>query len=258
MASIKFEEHIKEKLEVREIQPSAGSWDKLNSRLDSSKKSSVGKWWISTAAAVVIILIASILFVGQQDQISIPVVESPSENKIKKLQRNTAEDQPVRVAVEDGNGKKDPAIVKSNAGTTKSDISGNLVAGNSKLPPSESPAPRTDKSREILVPTVINEITVADSRPDLVQAKIQEVLTKLTIANTEGDEYTAAEVDALLAQAAKEISSDKNINNTNTLTADALLADVEYEVDQSFRKEVLDFLKEEFLKAKTAVATRND
>ncbi|MBT8296363.1 MAG: hypothetical protein KJO51_08095, partial [Gramella sp.] len=60
MAPIKFEEHIKDKLEQREIQPSAGSWDTLSSRLNASEKRSGNKWWLPAAAAVAVIIIASI------------------------------------------------------------------------------------------------------------------------------------------------------------------------------------------------------
>ena len=88
--------------------------------------------------------------------------------------------------------------------------------------------------------------------------RIGELLAKVLEEENENDDITESEVDALLAEAAREISSERNYYTEGSVNADDLLADVEFEVDQSFRKEVFDFLKEEFLKAKTAVATRND
>ena len=83
MAPIKFEEHVKEKLDEREIQPSTGSWDQLDSRLNNSKKSSGNKWWVSAAAAVIVLLIAGLIFINQQKQGSIEIVDTPKDEAIR-------------------------------------------------------------------------------------------------------------------------------------------------------------------------------
>ena len=88
--------------------------------------------------------------------------------------------------------------------------------------------------------------------------RIGELLAKVSEVEKENGNITESEVDALLAEAAREISRERNYYIGENVNAHDLLAEVEFEVDQSFRKEVFDFLKEEFLKAKTAVVTRND
>ena len=63
MAPIKFDEHIKEKLEGRNIQPSNQAWNKLSERLDvhEKNKNHKGYWWLGIAASVI-----GILFVVSQ------------------------------------------------------------------------------------------------------------------------------------------------------------------------------------------------
>lgn len=73
-------------------------------------------------------------------------------------------------------------------------------------------------------------------------------------------EISEDEVDALLAQAASEISRGRKsqfYSSNYEISANALLAEVEDEIYQSFKAKVFEVLKEGYLKAKTAVANRN-
>ena len=71
---------------------------------------------------------------------------------------------------------------------------------------------------------------------------------------------TDAEIDVLLAEAQREIISNQIFNkNTNKVDANALLLDVEAELyPESFRERVFEALKEGFVKARDAVANRNN
>ena len=261
MAPIKFEEHIKEKLDRREIQPSAGSWDKLNSRLASSEKKSGNKWWISAAAAVMVILIASLLFVNQQGTITNTIVETPVEEKIQESTDNNDFQQPVQVASEENIEVKDERIKEPEAYKSDSQNSEELVVENQNsetVLKSEEVNQASQPKREFLEPSEIRQSAIAETETAELYTKVKEVLAKIAEGEKSSENYSKAEVDVLLAEAARELSKDQNLYSAGIVSADALLADVEYEVDQSFRKEVFDFLKEEFLKAKTAVATRND
>lgn len=117
---------------------------------------------------------------------------------------------------------------------------------------------KPSSERQLVEPISIEPAVIAENTSTELSAKVQEVLQKIKNEQEKSGDLTNAEVDALLAEAAMEISNQRSIYSEGAVSADALLADVEYEVDQSFRKEVFDFLKEEFLKAKTAVATRNE
>ena len=68
---------------------------------------------------------------------------------------------------------------------------------------------------------------------------------------------TDAEVNQLLRQAQEEILATKVLRYDNSVDATALLADVEGELDKSFRDQSFDALKDGFVKVRTAVADRN-
>ena len=261
MAPIKFEEHVKEKLDEREIQPSAGSWDKLSSRLDDSEKSSGRKLWISAIAAVVVLLIASTLYIDQQQHNTYPVVNTPAEDMIDKKDNNKPFKEPVQVASEEKVEEKIQNEKRSEI------IAPRPVQEEQKVAESTNPVKaekieevisKPSSKRQLIEPISIEPAVIAENSSTELSAKVQEVLQKIKNEQEKSGDLTNAEVDALLAEAAMEISDQRNLYSEGAVSADALLADVEYEVDQSFRKEVFDFLKEEFLKAKTAVATRNE
>ena len=98
MAPIKFEEHIREKLDSREISPSAGSWDKLSEQLD--KKESSGKnnkWWISSIAAIFVLALCGIIYLNMNRSVentivNTPEIQNPSENAADEFEN------PVQVA----------------------------------------------------------------------------------------------------------------------------------------------------------------
>lgn len=116
------------------------------------------------------------------------------------------------------------------------------------------------QKRDVLMPVSIENISEEVVAEVDLSLKVQELLASISKAEKKsGKRITESEVDALLAEAVKEISKNTPEKYSgNFVDAENLLADVEYDVDQSFRKEVFEFLKEEFKKARTAVATRND
>lgn len=90
----------------------------------------------------------------------------------------------------------------------------------------------------------------------LLTSKIEELVAEVAKKEENGT-VTDAEVNELLAEAAREISQQRNFYNRGKVDADALLADVESEIDQSFRREVFEMLKDGFQKARTAIVSRN-
>lgn len=255
MAPIKFEEHIKEKLDQREIQPSGGSWEKLNSQLDNSNKGSGRKWWLSAVAAVAVLLVASVLFVNQQDQNSTPIVEIPVENEIINNSDEVKFKEPVQLASEEAKREVESNIQSPPENLSEEKTSKTEVLRNERI---ESLASNTPENKRFVEPIGIKPSGIKTQKEIQISEELEGILARVSEMEKVNGKVSDAEVDALLAEAATEISKEQNLYVEGAISAEALLADVEYEVDQSFRKEIFDFLKEEFLKVKTAVATRND
>lgn len=255
MAPIKFEEHVKEQLDKRNIQPSSGSWEKLNARLDNSEAISNRKWWAPAIAAILVLILASLLFI-RLEQNKVPLVETPVEELENSSERNKVNSfkEQVQVASEGGEIIKKVGNIESKA--IKKATSG-------KIPQKTKEEKNTvgklaqNQVQEKLPPVKLEPPVIADNHPDRISEKIEEVIAKVSEKESNNINITEAEVNALLAQAAREISQSRDYSK-ESLSAEALLADVEYEMDQSFRQEVFEVLKESFLKARTALATRND
>ena len=89
--------------------------------------------------------------------------------------------------------------------------------------------------------------------------KVQEVVAQIKALKETNQNVTEAEIDALLDRAEKEISLQKLYDKSEkTVDADALLQDVEADLEQSFRDRIFEALKVGYKDVKTAVAERNN
>lgn len=88
------------------------------------------------------------------------------------------------------------------------------------------------------------------------QQKLEEILTEVALEENQDKEVSDSEIDNLLAQAALELSLEKNSIFAENRNAGELLYEVEMELEQSFRAKIFEVLKEGFEKTRTAVANR--
>ncbi|MFC4722341.1 hypothetical protein ACFO5O_08410 [Geojedonia litorea] len=263
MAPIKFEEKLKEKLEKRTIQPSEDAWNLLANRLDAQdhKQNKSKFWWFGIAASLVgILLVTSLFFKGQKQEIIEPVlVETPISEDIQ--------------APNESNVLNDKAIISEEP--TKSEIvsndsdniieqkelktlisSNNNVAKNKQKPDlkGEANLPLTEA---LGVHNNLKESSLSVS--DFENAKVDAVVNEINRLKSENSTITEAEIDVLLKRAEKEILTNRIYNEkTRTVDANALLQDVEADLDQSFRAKVFEALKSNYETVKTAVAERNN
>ncbi|MDX1761258.1 MAG: hypothetical protein R3218_03810 [Christiangramia sp.] len=259
MAPIKFEEHVKEKLDRREIQPSKGSWEKLNSRLDKAEKKSEKRWWIPAVAAVCVLLIASVFFVKQQEQNSLPVVETPVENEIRGNSGNSEFEQPVQLASE--NVEKNDKAENQDPKSPKNEgpvVSGKTTTTSTRESSANERLASNYESKRNPIQSV-SSIKPFDSemREKDFSEKMQELIAEVSRKDqNSGGEISEAEVDALLAEAAREISIEREANGSAGLDPDELLAQAEEELYQSFKIKIFNVIKDGYQKAVIAVSNK--
>lgn len=259
MAPIKFEDHIREQLESRRIEPSAGSWEKLNQKLDNAPENrKTYSWLYVAAAAVVAILIVSVFFTSNQSaENTAPIVETPIEEPVIKekpaVEMNTKEEQ---VVVEEEAATKE--ILSKPGNLAKETIIASEENAEEIMKSEQAKVEQTGQNK-ISEEAIVQNKAVSE-KPDLdsmlINSKIEELVAEVNKQEQNGS-VTDAEVNALLTQAAREISTKRNFYESGKVDADALLADVESEIDQSFRREVFEILKDGFNKARTAIVSRN-
>ncbi|WP_353779580.1 hypothetical protein [Winogradskyella sp. 3972H.M.0a.05] len=259
MAPIKFEENMKEKLEKRTIQPSSEAWSKLAGRLDEQESSSkrFGYWWIGIAASVAILIFSGVMFINNEEGTITPEIVDTTEDTndtieeaivLEDVEKNDVEDE-ITIPEEKKDAVKPDNILKQPKAKQKA----NQVI---KTPKKELVA-FNDTKKE----TEQEESVVALNKAELSfeEQKVKDVIAQITTLNDNGTKATDREIDSLLNLAQKELLSNKIFNESSkTVDADALLQDVEGELEQSFRAKVFDALKNSYDSVKTAVAERNN
>ena len=85
------------------------------------------------------------------------------------------------------------------------------------------------------------------------------MISKVQEQQNTGVAYSDAEIDKLLRDAQRDIISEKMFDRErNTISAEALLYEVEEELDPSFRDRIFEALKDGFMKAREAIVSRNN
>ena len=230
MAPIKFEEHIKERLEKREIKPSADSWERLNKKLDNKSGKNDRKTWIFLVAAVLVVALMTTIFVQNSapagERTKITNSDADTENVISRPQE----------------------IEKTQLASEKTDDQNFENA-------EKSVGKKNTEFRREPLKTVVSEglenLASVESIP--LKTEIFKAETKV-----EGNVKTSdQEIETLLAEAFQDIEKKEISDDEKRLMAEQLLSEVEDDLDKSFRKEVFDMLKEGFGKARVAIVNRN-
>ncbi|GAA4274136.1 hypothetical protein U6A24_00640 [Aquimarina gracilis] len=276
MAPLKFEEKIKEKLEQRAIEPSMGSWEKLSGQLDqvqNQKKGNKMIWWYSLAAVFVGVLILTSLFYNPvSEDVNPQFVDRTKENTEQKdteIVQENKEEPPQIIEKEnvviDIQKSKDEVVDVSES-NTKLIKKGN--EGFSKVTPDSAPSKDIDEQpKEVTEIAQTNEETVdlieqkqkqeISINREIIDNKVADIVAKVEELQKNNTEVTDEEINALLRKAQRDITTQK-ILKSNTVSASALLQDVEEEIDETFKQRVFEALKAGFQKVKTAVAEREN
>lgn len=221
----KIDNQIREKLNAREVQPSAQAWDRLDAMLAVSeeKKPKKGYGWFFVAASTILFFGLGFFLFNSSETTeinnSIPVVttineemDSTETNKINEISVN----------------KEQPVLVQNEVSFSKTQTNKKPEEGN-KLMKTEN---------------VLEEKNASNSQ--------------LPTPNT----YKYVSPENLLAEVQtgeKVITSDKKISPKAKMKVDAnsLLTTVEKELDENYRETTLDKLNRKFQDAKSALANRN-
>jgi hypothetical protein len=258
MAPIKFEEHLKDKLEKRTIKPSADAWDVLSSRLNRQDKKHNNRtfWWLGIAASIVgVMLFTAFIFNGSKSETITPTVV-----EIDTIEASKSGD--VASESTDISEPKSVADVKNAEKTISKEVQTKIAANSSKdiIEKGERDLENALALQEVKEQGEAKKsLTGPMNALQYEQSKVNDVVAEITRLNTENQGVTEAEIDSLLKQAQRDILKNRIYNeSTRTVDANALLQDVESELDQSFRTRVFEALKNSYVTVKTAVAERNN
>lgn len=247
MAPLKFEEDIKEKLDQRTLAPSQDAWSRLSKKLDQQRRPKT--WWIYLAAASVVMLL-SVAFFFQKEQVPTPVVvevDTSPLNKEEVVQPKANEKEVVIQVPQERIAKKQQVVPNSKV----------AISSETKEKKIEEVLETMVATEDFPASNALDPSETALALNSIEEAKIAEIVAQAQQLQAQNNVVTDAEIDSLLASAQTAIARERALDRTQMTTAEALLLEVEEELDQSFRDKVFEALKEGFVKVKTAVAERN-
>lgn len=273
MAPLKFEEDIKDRLEQRAIKPSSGSWKKLEFMLyeQESQKNSLTYWKLGVAASVIGVIIVTSIFINSNKKEILPHLELVNSDNTTIVQEN---EQIVFEKAEDDIPKaekgKNHKEMENSSTRNHSHKREEVVSKNEHIAVGIAKGREKDKKESVKESTIVakhkgdssREVQEKDSdflkiENSIIQEKIANVLTHVEELEKNNEEVTNKEVEELLRKAQLEITTEQ-ILKTNTVSASALLLDVESKLDESFKKQVFEALKSGFYKIKTSVVERDN
>jgi ABC-type transporter Mla MlaB component len=243
MGQNNFEKQVKEKLNNREIKPSANSWDRLDAMLTVEEKpKKKGFFWLNIAASFIVFASIGFYFYNQNE-----VAEPVKEVRSQKLEAGSE---------------------KLEAGSEKLEVrSQKLEAGSQKLETGSEIAIISDQKTENRKQKIEAKQQITDNK--LLLTTNEQPITNnqqpitYNLQPTISKKYTSAE--KLLAQ----ISNSKNdssksyvqVNRSGksriNVSSTALLADAEKEIDKTFKETILKKLNKNYQELTTAIAYRN-
>ena len=247
MAPVDFEKELQDKLRSREIQPRPDSWDRIEARLQAQKSDAKGsaRVWKILAAASIIFLFGYFLFpeaggeVPQRDA----VVQSPEPGVMNSS--GPSEETRILTDLE----KPAPTQIVHAEREGQKTIENRMGSANNELVKDQSEAPFTAQ----LADQSFAEITF--EMPE----EFKSTQSEVTAFKANDELQTGiddSEVDALLYTALQVVKNRSNTKDTTALNPAILLAEVESELDETFRAQILKKLKMGFNKVRTGVADR--
>lgn len=241
-----FDHKIKNQLEKREINPSARAWDQLSAQLEvKEEKSSKKYWWLGIAASFLGgILLTTLLTHNNSSSVKNPIVVKDTLLNTQKTQivekdallieKNNAKILDTKLSMELKSPKKivESTSAKEKNEKPKNEISTEIIASSKNNPAEET-----------------QELFVYQEIDNKAQAVVDQV-KELSVNR----EVTDEEIDELIRKAQLEIRTREIFsNNKNKVSAQALLQNVEQELDQSFRERIFNAIENGFGQVKSTI-----
>ena len=221
----KIDNQIREKLNAREVQPSAQAWDRLDAMLAVSeeKKPKKGYGWFFVAASTILFFGLGFFLFNSNETKEINN-SNPIVTTINEVMDSTEANKINQISVE----KEQHVLVQNEVNYSKTQ--------------------KNKKSKET------NELIKPEN-------DLEEKITPNSQLQTPNS-YKYVSPENLLAEVQtgeKVITSDKKISPKAKMKVDAnsLLTNVEKELDENHRETTLDKLNRKFKDAKSALANRN-
>lgn len=248
-----IEKQFRDKLNAREIQPSAQAWDRLDAMLSVAEEKKTRKpfGFLFIAASILVFVTLGLFFFNQNgtDGNTINTVVE-AETKIDSTQNKTESLQSPIVESQKQNEGVATSDVKQTNDNQQPITKNQGVSINNQSVNHQNPIINREKPIEFQNPSdiAIKDLPKVQDKKDI-YIKVDN--TKKYFTSPNRDELLLAELDKVSKQAAESKSNIK-------VDAKSLLSQVDGEVEYSFREKMLQKINKNYQEVKVALANRNN
>ncbi|WP_412476704.1 hypothetical protein [Flavobacterium sp. TBRC 19031] len=250
----KLEKQFRDKLNAREIQPSAQAWDRLDAMLSVAEEKKTRKpfGFLFIAAGILVLVTLGLFFFNQNDT----VISTPNTIVGTETKNDTAQNpSEIRTTPIVESQKQNKAVAASDVQpTTHNNVTLSAVEGQQKRTNRQG-VPiinQSPKSNQIIKDKTIeyqfsSDVAIKDL-PKVVEPKEYVFSNE---RKTKSDESLLADLDHKVKE---------STNKTTTVKVDpkSLLSQVDGEVEYSFREKMLQKINKNYQEVKVALANRNN
>lgn len=250
----KLEKQFRDKLNAREIQPSAQAWDRLDAMLSVAEEKKTRKpfGFLFIAAGILVLVTLGLFFFNQNDTvINTPNTVVGTETKNDTLQNPTE----IRTAPIVESQKQNEAVASSDVQpTTHNNVTLSAVEGQQKSTNRQgvSIQNQSPKSNQIIKDKTI-EYQVSS---DVALKELPKIMEQKEIVIRK--EVKVKSDESLLADLDHKVKESTNKTATVKVDAKTLLSQVDGEVEYSFREKMLQKINKNYQEVKVALANRNN
>lgn len=244
MGQNKLENQIKEKLNSREIQPSAQAWDRLDAMLSVAEEKKTGRpFGFLFIAASILVFVSAGMFFFTQNSSEVKNDNNVVETEIKKdaVQKENNIQSPIIEKKQENQVAESTEIQKSN--NQNNNNSAVSIIDQKSNQKQSNPLINKDKQIEFQ-----NSSDVAlKNLPKIVDTK--EIIVSRPKTSTMSDEDLLASLD--------NVGKKTNAKSKVKVDARNLLSQVDGELDQTFREKVIGKIAKNYQEVKVALSNRN-
>jgi hypothetical protein len=242
----KLEKQFREKLNAREIQPSAQAWDRLDAMLSVAEEKKTRKpFGFLFIAASILVFTTLGLFLFNQNGTEINTTNTivGTETKIDTAQNKTGSIQSPIVERQ----KQNNAIATSNV----------QPATSNQQPTSNHQGVSINNQSTTHQNQIIKDKEIVfQNSSDVAQKDLPRIMEQTQIVI--GKQNTSKSDESFLADLDKSVKESTNKKFSLTVNAKSLLSQVDGEVEYTFREKMLKKINKNYQEVKVALANRNN
>ncbi|MEO0045970.1 MAG: hypothetical protein RL705_1161 [Bacteroidota bacterium] len=242
----KIEKQFREKLNAREMQPSAQAWDRLDAMLSVAEEKKTRKPFGFLFIAASILVFATLgLFLFNQNGAEINTTNTVvgTETKIDTAQNKTESIQSPIVESQ----KQNNAVATSNVQPAN---------GNQQPTTNHQGVSINNQSTTHQNQIIKDKEIVFQNSSDVAQKDLPRIMEQTQIVV--GKQKTSKSDESFLADLDKSVKESTNKKSSLTVDAKSLLSQVDGEVEYSFREKMLKKINKNYQEVKVALANRNN